>query len=67
MDRDSVRLECLKLSYLHSVHPNDVVVKAKIFESYVLGDSAEAKSIANPKDKKSSGKVKGTENADILS
>lgn len=68
MERESVRLECLKLAYAHHVHADEVVVKAGILENYVLGNTqGAAKSVDESKAKKHAIRIKGSDNADILS
>ena len=68
MERESVRLECLKLAFGHHVSTDEVVAKAGIFENYVLGDKpSNAKSIDESKAKRPVIRTKSSDNADILS
>lgn len=68
MERESVRLECLKLACTHHVRTDEVVGKAREFENYVLGDTqAAAKSVDESKAKKPMTRIKVSDNADILS
>lgn len=38
-EKDQLRLELVKICFRHGVHPDKIVVDAKILETYVLEDS----------------------------
>lgn len=66
MDRETVRLECLKLVSRVDETPEVAVLKAKVLEDYVLNDAE--KSVVEPKDvKKSPVRIKTSDNPSILS
>lgn len=54
MDEREVRLRILESIHRHDVHPNDLVVSAKIFEDYILGRTSNLISAGDKTPKKSS-------------
>lgn len=67
MDRETVRLECLKLVSRVDETPETAITKAKVLENYVFESETE-KSIAEPKDvKKSQVRIKTSDNPSVLS
>lgn len=67
MDRETVRLECLKLVSRVDETPETAITKAKALENYVLGSETD-KSINDPKDaKKSPVRIKTSDNPSVLS
>lgn len=52
MDKEVIRLECLKLGHRADRQPAEVVHFAKEFEKYVLGDASSEKKLAPKREKK---------------
>lgn len=73
MQRDEIRLECLKLVFRRDRHPNDNVTDAKLLEAYVASEPetkpSEVKSpeVPQPKTVVLGRKPQKAGNLDILS
>lgn len=67
MDRESVRLEILKLVNRHDHTAEMMIAKAKLLEGYVFGDSKQAQSKTNEKGSSFSKSNKKSDTADVLS
>lgn len=63
MERDVIRLECLRLADRHSRVTAEIVVRAGEYETFVVGKTPQ---VSKPKAKASPVKGKKTETSDLL-
>ena len=59
MDKDEIRLECLRLWHRHDRTPNQVIEMAKEYEKYILD-------VSEKKEEKSSTRKKPIGNPDLF-
>ncbi len=55
MDRDTIRLECIKLWHRHDREPAQVIESAKQYEAYIVSDAKLDKEEAKKPQPKKSG------------